>query len=82
MNYRRPVLANSTYVVEVKAERVERAKKVYLTATVSDVQGRACAEATALYIVTKPKTKPKAEDDLRSRRWSDEIPSVVSVKGQ
>tara|TARA_B100000795_G_scaffold83676_1_gene60739 strand:- start:329 stop:511 length:183 start_codon:yes stop_codon:yes gene_type:complete len=58
------VLDNSTYTVEVRAERVEKSKKIYLSATMSDAQGLACAEATALYIVTKPKpSHPPREQD-------------------
>ena len=36
-------------------DRVVRAKKVYLSARLSDAQGRTCVESTALYIVAKPK---------------------------
>ena len=55
VNYRRPLLAGSTYLVEVRVDRVEKSKKVYLSATLSDAQGRTCVEATSLYIVAKPK---------------------------
>jgi len=55
VNYRRPLFAGSTYLVEVRVDRVEKSKKIYLSATLSDAQGRACVEATSLYIVAKPK---------------------------
>jgi uncharacterized protein (TIGR00369 family) len=55
VNYRRPVLAESVHLVEVRVDRVEKEKKVFLSATVSDAEGRVCVEATSLYIVVKPK---------------------------
>ena len=55
VNYRRPLLAGATYLIEVRVDRVEKTKKIYLTATLSDAQGRTCVEATSLYIVAKPK---------------------------
>ena len=53
VNYRRPVFAESTYLVELRVDRLEKRKKCYLTATISDQKGRVCVEATSLYIVAK-----------------------------
>ena len=53
VNYRRPVFAESTYLVELRVDRLEKRKKCYLTATISDEKGRVCVEATSLYIVAK-----------------------------
>ncbi|CAK9087895.1 unnamed protein product [Durusdinium trenchii] len=58
LSYRRPLPANSEYLVEVCVDRVERQKKVFLTAAIYDRSGHACVKARVLYIVKKAAPKP------------------------
>lgn len=51
VNYRRPLFGDHTYRVDLRCDRVEKKKKAYLIAVVSDEEGRTCVEATALYIL-------------------------------
>eukprot|EP00930_Biecheleria_cincta_P059668 TRINITY_DN45383_c0_g1_i1.p1 TRINITY_DN45383_c0_g1~~TRINITY_DN45383_c0_g1_i1.p1 ORF type:complete len:262 (+),score=28.82 TRINITY_DN45383_c0_g1_i1:40-825(+) len=51
VNYRRPLPCNSEYFVDVRVDRIEKNKKIYLTATIYNEPGHACVEASALYIV-------------------------------
>ena len=51
LNYRRPVEAGQAYLVEAEIDRIEKRKKVFLTARVLDAQRNVCVDATALYIV-------------------------------
>ena len=48
---------NGAYHVTVRADRVEKRKKIFLVAEVRDVQGQVCAEATSLYVA---KARPPA----------------------
>ena len=57
VSYRRPVLDSSTYLIEVRSERLEErpagksGQQLRLTATVSDWRGRVCADGSALYVI-------------------------------
>lgn len=57
VDYKRPVPNNSAYYVEVASDRLEKDKKLHLKATIFDNQGRACVEATSLYILKVPPAK-------------------------
>ena len=57
IDYKRPMPGNGAYHVTVRADRVEKRKKIFLVAEVRDVQGQVCAEATSLYIA---KARPPA----------------------
>jgi len=56
VNYRKPMKDCSAYMVDIHVEKVVRQKKVYLTATVTDTEGRVCVESTALYIIKASST--------------------------
>jgi acyl-coenzyme A thioesterase PaaI-like protein len=51
VNYRRPMLCYSNYLIDVKVTKVVRSKKIYLEATITDKEGNVCIESTALYII-------------------------------
>lgn len=51
VDYRRPITADGVYLVRVWAERVDKMKKIYLGASISNWEGEVLVEATALYIV-------------------------------
>ena len=53
VNYRKPMPAYRSYIIDVKVTRVVRRKKVYLTATWKDSEGNLYADATSLYIIKK-----------------------------
>ena len=57
VDYKRPMPGNGAYHVTVRADRVEKRKKIFLVAEVRDVQGQVCAEATSLYVA---KARPPA----------------------
>ena len=52
-NYRRPCMANASYVVDIEVTRVVRSKKVYLSGTLRDKDGALIADSTSLYIVVQ-----------------------------
>jgi acyl-coenzyme A thioesterase PaaI-like protein len=57
VNYRKPMHDNSVYFVEVKTERIEKKKKLWMTAKVIDaVSGETAVDATSLYIIKLPPT--------------------------
>eukprot|EP00434_Breviolum_minutum_P038143 symbB.v1.2.033826.t1/scaffold4256.1/size42321/3 len=53
LSYRRPLPANSVYLVDVCVDKIERQKKVFLNATIYDKEGHACVKARVLYIIKK-----------------------------
>ena len=53
VNYKRPLYSDGAFLVELRADRIEKRKKVFLSATVKDSKGRVCVEATSLYIIKK-----------------------------
>ena len=53
VNYKRPLYSDGAFLVELRADRIEKSKKVFLSATVKDSKGRVCVEATSLYIIKK-----------------------------
>ena len=58
VNYKRPVPENAVYYIKIATERIEKQKKVFLTATLYDKNGHACVEAKCLYIILKPRPQP------------------------
>jgi len=57
VNYRMPVFGDNTYTITVWVDRVEKQKKVFMNASISDIDDNVLVEASALYII-KPVGKP------------------------
>mmetsp|Transcript_15054 Transcript_15054/g.33581 ORF Transcript_15054/g.33581 Transcript_15054/m.33581 type:complete len:136 (+) Transcript_15054:481-888(+) len=64
VNFRKPVRAGSDIVVRIKFNRIEKSKKVFLTASMESPDGKTLyADATTLFIMTKVNGKER-EDTL------------------
>ena len=64
VNYKRPMRSDSVYLVRVWVDRVEKRKKIFLDATISDAEGKLLVEANALYIARRRQPLRVATNDI------------------
>lgn len=53
VNYRAPMRCDAAYSVEVIAEKIAKQKKVYMSATIRNAEGKVMVESTSLYLIVR-----------------------------